>query len=371
MISNEQKQRLIDTIALLGVPGVGKGRYWRLLERFGTPGAALAASVSALEKVPGISRTIASAVKEAADRAAAEQAVERIERLGWNVLCAGEPGYPDRLRPLPDAPPVLYHRGEPIPADDAMIAIVGTRRASESGRRFAYTLAADLARSGLTVVSGMAEGIDSAAHLGAIEAGGRTVAVWGTPLDLVYPVSNRTLAEQIVAHGATLSEYLPGTKPEPAYFPERNRIISGLSEGVVVVEAGDKSGALITAELAIQQGRELFAVPGGPDAARSVGANRLIKQGARMLTSAEDVFDELPRLRGNVAARKFKQRPDVTDTEQEIVALLSDGPLQLDVLARAAGLSVSQLMEVLLALEVKGIVQELSGKRFVLAEGQA
>jgi len=368
LTNSELKERLVDTIALLNVPGIGSGRFSRLVKVFGSPGAVLEAKVSQLETVPGISKALASAVKEHQDGEKARQAAARIIQLGWTVLFSDQPEYPQRLAQIADVPPVLFRDGSALECERGMIGIVGTRHASESGRRFAYKLAVDLAREGVTVVSGMAEGIDSAAHRGALDAGGTTIAVWGTPLDQVYPKTNRELADRIKVQGAIYSEYFPDTEPNPAHFPERNRIIAGLSEGVVVVEAGKKSGALITAKCALDQGRELFAVPGAPGAGRSFGTNELIKSGARLLTGVADIFDELPRLKGEVSARRFRQMPDLTDMEIRMVDLLSAGPLQLDNLSRQAELPVAEAMEFLLALELKGVVEELPGKRFVLTE---
>lgn len=368
MTDSERNKLLTDIITLLTVPGVGRGRYWRLIKQFHSISAVLGASLHALEAVPGIGSAVASAIKHETDRAKAEEAVARISELGWQVLIAGTEGYPPMLEEIPDKPPVLFARGTLPAPDEKMMAIVGTRHASEPGRRFTTKLAADLARAGITVVSGMAEGIDTAAHTGALDAGGRTIAVWGTSLDIVYPPTNRQLAERITEHGAIFSEYLPGQGPDKSTFPDRNRIISGLSEGVIVIEAGRKSGALITAELALQQGRELFAVPGAPTSERSLGTNSLLKKGARLVTSVEDVFEELPRLRGEVAARRFRAIPNVTPIEQQVIDLLAEGPRQVDDLAVEVGLSVSEILEYLLALEMKGIVQELSGKRFVLCE---
>jgi DNA processing protein len=368
LTDNERNNLLTDIITLLAVPGVGRGRYWKLLKQFGSVSAVQSAPLPALEAIQGIGRAVASAIKHESDRSAAERMVARICELGWHVLLAGSEGYPPMLEEIPDRPPVLFAMGTLPSVDDKMIAIVGTRHASEQGRRFTARIASDLVRAGITIVSGMAEGIDTAAHAGALDAGGRTIAVWGTSLEIVYPPTNRTLADRIVEHGTIFSEYLPGQGPDKSTFPDRNRLISGLSEGVIVVEAGRKSGALITAELALQQGRELFAVPGAPAAERSIGANTLLKRGARMVTSAEDVFEELPRLRGEVAARRYRSVCDVTEAEQRIIDRLFEGPLQIDMLANEVALSVSELLEYLLALEMKGIVQELSGKRYVLCE---
>ena len=368
MIGSDQKERLVDAITLLGVPGIGRTRYLRLVDRFGSPAEVLDASTGELKNIPGLSGKIVGSLKNECDRDTARQTAARIAQLGWVVLFHDSPEYPRLLAEAPDRPPLLFRVGDPGGADDKLIGIVGTRHATEAGRRFAYNLANELARAGITVVSGMADGIDSAAHRGALEGNGKTVAVWGTPLDRVFPATNRSLAEQIRHQGAIYSEYLPGTETSPSNFPERNRIISGLSEGVIVVEAGEKSGALITAQTALDQGRELMAVPGPPGAPKSIGTNRLIKQGASLLTCADDVFDEIPRLKGQISARRFKAQPDLTDIEHRMVDILSDGPIQIDQLGRQAELPVSNLLEYLLALELKGIVQELPGKRFVLTD---
>jgi len=368
LINSELKDRLVDTIALLSIPGIGRGRFARLVARFGSPTETLAASIDDLMGIDGLSDKTASSIKECCDSEKARQIASRIARLGWQVLFPDSPEYPPLLGQTVDHPPLLFRIGRPPSPDDKLIGIVGTRHATEAGRRFTHRLASDLARAGITVVSGMAEGIDSAAHRGALDGGGKTIAVWGTPLDRVYPTTNRQLAEQIKNQGTIYSEYLPGVEPNPSNFPERNRIISGMSEGVIVVEAGNKSGALITAQCALDQGRELFAVPGSPGGPKSVGTNKLIKSGAKLLTCADDVFDEIPRLRSELSARRFKQQPDLTDIERQIVDSLSGGPLQIDQLGRLADLQVSDLLEYLLALELKGVVQELPGKRFVLTD---
>jgi len=368
LIGSEQKERLIDTIALLSIPGIGRTRFMRLVDRFGSPAQVLDASSDALKSIPGLSEKIVANLKNVCDRDASKQIAARIAQLGWAVLFQDSPDYPPLLAQAVDRPPLLFRVGDPIDTDDKLIGIVGTRHATEGGRRFAHRLAADLARAGITVVSGMAEGIDSAAHRGALEGGGKTIAVWGTPLDQVYPASNRGLAEQIRNQGAIYSEYLPGVESSASNFPERNRIISGLSEGVIVIEAGKKSGALITAQSALDQGRELMAVPGPPDAPKSIGTNQLIKQGARLLTCVDDVFEEIPRLKGQISARRFKRQPDLTEIERQIVDILSEGPIQIDQLSRRADITVSNILEYMLALELKGVVQELPGKRFVLAD---
>ncbi len=367
-MKKELKTRLSDAVALLSIPGVGKGRYTKLVKRFGTPSSVLGASLSQLEAVSGISRTVASAIKTNYDPDEAHKTAAQVERLGWAPLFPGDSEYPPLLDQVPEPPPLLFRNGEPVAKDDKMIAIVGTRRCSEPGKRFANSLARELVKTGITVVSGMAEGIDSAAHIGALAGGGKTIAIWGTSLDIVYPRTNRLLAEKIVGQGAAYSEYVPGTEPDRAYFPERNRIIAGMVDGLVVVEAGEKSGALISAGYGLEYGRELFAVPGRPDSRKAIGTNRLIKAGAKLLTSVDDIFRELPRLKGEVTATKFKRLPDMTDMERAMLDRLTDGPVQIDQLSRISDIPISDTMELLFALEIKGVVKEISGKRYILAE---
>lgn len=371
MTDNDLKQRLTDAIGLLSIPDVGPMRYRRLVAAFGSPAAAMSASLQELETVNSIARSTASSIRESADPAAAAEIADRIIKLGWQVLFSGDRDYPQLLGCTADHPPLLFRLGTAAEPDEKSIAIVGTRRPSDAGRRFTESLAAALAEAGVTIVSGMAEGIDSMAHRGALKANGRTIAVWGSSLDIIFPSGNRTLAEEIKRKGAIYSEYLPGTRPDKVTFPARNRIITGLSSGVVVVEAPGRSGALISAAHALEQGRELFAVPGSPGTKVSEGTNDLIKRGARLLTSVEDIFEELPRLRGTVESRKFKTLPELTDKEKFLVDLLSTGPLQVDRLSRSSEMAVTELLELLLALELKGIIRELSGKRFVLSDEYA
>ena len=369
MTDRELKDRLTSAITLLNIPGVGRGRYLRLVDAFGGPQKALVASISDLEKVSGISRKIASDIKSEQDRQTAAEIASRVIQLGWTVSFYGDVDYPKTLLPINSPPAILFSLGLQLNECDRAIAIVGTRNASDRGKLFAYNLASALVRAGVVVVSGMADGIDSAAHKGALEAGGQTIAVWGASLDIVYPPGNKGLAESIINKGTVCSEYLPGTNPDRASFPERNRIISGLSAGVVVVEAGKKSGALLTADHALEQGRELFAVPGHPDYQGAAGTNELIRKGARLLTSVDDIFEELPRLHRELVIKRVRDFTDMTDTERKIIDLFTDGPIQLDKISRAVDLPVSDIMEFMLALELKGVVRELSGKRFVLTDG--
>lgn len=369
-MTNSEHKKLISTIGLLSIPGIGRGRFHKLIKAFGSPTKVFSRSIKEIEEIYGVSHSLAVKISDGYDEAEIGKMAEKIEELKWDVLYPDQPDFPRNLLNIPpqDIPPLLFREGKPLENDEKSIAIVGTRHPTERGRRFAYSLSVSLAKAGITVVSGMAEGIDTMAHKGALDAGGRTIAVWGNSLDIVYPPSNKSLAERIKKEGAIYSEYFPSTAPDRAHFPERNRIISGLAEGVVVVEAGKKSGALITAEQALEQRRELFAVPGYPQATMSIGTNNLIKSGAKLITSINDIFEELPGLKGTVITKKFVQLPDLTDTEKKIINIFSDGPQQIDQISRVMQLPVAELMKFLLALELKGVVQEISGKRFSLVE---
>lgn len=368
MTNNELNKRLTDTLEVLGVLGIGRGRFLKLVRAFGSATEIMSASQRELETVPGISHDLAVALVTKRDRDVAQQLAARVVQLGWKVLFLDDDDYPNPLKNVPSPPPLLFQTGCGLDPNAKMIAMVGTRRPTENGRSFARNLARTLAESGITVVSGMAEGIDSAAHRGALEGNGRTIAVWGSSLDIAYPPSNRGLAQEIQNQGAVLSEYLPGTHPDRAFFPQRNRIIAGLCEGTVVIEAGRKSGALITASHALEQGRELFAMPGSPTARMSEGTNQLIKNGAKLITSAEDVFEELPTMMGHVKAQEFLRQPDMTESEQVLIGHFAAEPLQIDHLSRMTSLPTTELMELLLALELKGVVREVPGKRYILSD---
>jgi DNA processing protein len=367
-MNSDRKQRLIEALTLLSVPNVGRGRFNLLVRRFGSIAMVFAASVEQLELVNGISVETAHAIKEGGDVKLALKTAHEIERLQWTVLFTDDPEYPPPLNRIEDSPPILFRLGRPTLPHERLVAIVGTRRCSDESRRFTRQLAHDLTNAGLVVVSGMAEGIDGAAHRGALDAGGSTVAVWGTSLDKVFPVGHKQLAQEIEDAGTIYSEILPGVPTEKGFFPARNRLISGLSEAVIVVEAGEKSGALITAHKAVEQGRELFAVPGFPTHKRFAGTNRLIKEGANLLTEAADIFEAIPRLKDNARRAILQEMSQLSEIERGLVDCLADGPVQIDHLSRVTETPVSDLMGFLLALELKGVVQEVSGKRFCLSD---
>ncbi len=373
MTNNECKEKLTGIIALLRLSGIGRGRYHSLIKAFGSTEHIFKASIKQLEEVPKISHSVASEIQNNLKLDEAKTIAAKIIDLGWNVHFHNNDSFPKQLFSITahEIPPVLFSIGREISFDDKLIGIVGARHATEQGKQFAYSLATSLANAGVTVVSGMAEGIDSTAHKGTLDAKGHTIAVWGSSLDIVYPPSNKALAELLKKEGTVFSEYLPGTSPMKNHFPQRNRIIAGFSDGIVVVEAGQKSGALITAEVGLSYQKQLFAMPGFPGSKMSIGTNQLIKNGARLITSIQDIFDELPLLKGEIAAKQFVSLPEMTDIEKKIIHLFADGPKQVDNISREVRLSVPELMEFLLALELKGIVKELSGKRFTLSEEYA
>ena len=348
------------------VPQLGGVALQGLLGAFGSAVKAWQATPQALQAVPGISRGMAQAIRRFSRAHAVRQDQERVARAGVRVIVWGDPEYPTRLQQIPSTPPVLYLRGTLERDDETAIAIVGARHATAYGEDLAGELAAELARRGLTIVSGLARGIDAAAHHGAVAAGGRTLAVLGSGLDQIYPPEHKGLADEVAAHGALVSEFPLGTPPLRLHFPRRNRIISGLSLGVIVVEAGVGSGALITAHHALEQGREVFAVPGRVHARYSEGCNRLIKAGAKLVETWEDVLSELlPQLRQRTPKRvPSPSLPSLTGAEQQVFDILAEGPLHIDALIVRAGLPGGRVASALVGLEMKGLVRQLSGKVF-------
>ncbi len=347
------------------VRGIGPARLRALLDFFGSIEAAWHAPEDALRDV-GLDRRSLANLLEARSRLDLSAELARVQRAGIDVFTWEDGRYPERLKAINDPPPVLYVRGELRPEDDWAVAMVGTRRASAYGREAARVLAADLARAGVTIVSGLATGIDTQVHRAAIEAGGRTIAVLGSGVDIIYPWENSKLAGEIVQHGALISEYPLGTKPEASNFPPRNRIISGLSRGVVVVEAGEQSGALITADFAADQGRDVFAVPGSIFARGSQGTNKLIRDGATPVLSANDILEALNLTAVPQQAEARLLFP--TDaTEAQLFERLSEEPVHVDELSRAVGLPIATVTSTLALMELKGLVRQAGGMTYILA----
>jgi DNA processing protein len=287
--------------------------------------------------------------------------------VGGTILTLGDDAYPKRLKDIYDPPALLYVKGELRREDELAVAIVGSRKTSPYGRWFTEKISQDLAGHGVTIVSGLARGIDSVAHMGALEGGGRTIAVLGCGIDVIYPSENRDLFHQIVGHGAVLSEFPMGSRPEGGHFPRRNRVISGLSIGVVIVQASAKSGSLITAKYALEQGREVFAVPGNVGAEGSRGTNQLIKEGAKLVESSADILEEvLPQWRreGETAQKAEAPGHGLVGGEKILFELLGETPLHIDAVIRESKLDPGNVSSLLLNLELKGLISQWPGKCF-------
>jgi DNA processing protein len=339
--------------------GIGPVRFQRLLQICG--GARGAWQASDLElAAAGLERRTADALRRLRQRTSPEAVARRLAQLGVRALTLLDDDYPSNLRQVADAPPVLFVRGSLRPADSEAVALVGTRRATAYGRAVAERLAGDLAGAGVTVVSGLAKGVDTAAHLAALEAGGRTLAVLGNGLDQVYPPENGGLARRIAepGRGALVSEFAPGVPPDAVNFPRRNRVISGLSRATVIVEAGERSGALITADFALEQGRDVLAVPGSIFSVMSLGANQLLRQGAMPVTCARDILDVLGAAADSTPTRP-DEAPDVSPPEAAVWRALTGEPRHADDLARTLGLSPGEVAATLTLLEVKGLARQV------------
>ena len=345
------------------VKGIGAVRFQRLLERFGDAESAWMGAPAELAEA-GLSLKLIERLVEVREKVDLARIWDQIQSKGIQVLTWLDEAYPQRLREIEQPPPVLYLRGELLPEDTWAVAIVGTRRVTPYGRQVTEEIAAYLAANGITVVSGLARGVDALAHNAALKAGGRTLAVLGSGVDRIYPPENRALAEQILEQGAVLSDYAPGTPPESSNFPPRNRIISGLSMAVIVIEAGKTSGALITAEFAAEQGREIFAVPGNILAPQSKGTNKLIQQGALPLLSASDVMQalDLTRVGQHKAARKALPTDEV---EAKLLATIGEEPLHVDEIRNQTGLPVEKVSATLVMMELKGMVRQVGSMHYV------
>ena len=347
------------------VSGIGPARLKKLLDYFGDIKAAWLANAGELMSIGLDKRSITSLVKtrDAVDLEAERQ---RIDDLSITVLTWNDEEYPAHLRAIPDPPFVLYVRGALIPHDQWSLAVVGTRSASIYGKEVTRNFVSGLASSGVTIVSGLALGIDTEAHHAALDAGGRTIAVLGCGVDIAYPARNTKLAEAILENGALVSEFALGTQPEAGNFPRRNRIISGLSLGVLMVEGAEKSGARITVDCALEQGRETFAVPGNVLGRGSLGPNRLIQQGAaKLVTSIGDILEELNL---TMAVQHVEASAILADSpvEAAILAHLSAEPIHIDLLGRQTEMSSSQLSSTLTMMELKGQVRHVGGMNYVL-----
>ena len=368
-------QNLHDCLTLFSVPGLGPAAFAVLLQRFQTPAEVLRATRTDLREVAGIGRETAQAILDKRDEKWADEQIAQASEAGVDILTMDDGRYPPLLRQIYAPPPVLFVRGTVDVCARPAVALVGSRAFTHYGRDTACRLAAELVQRGITVVSGMAMGIDTHAHRGALEQGGYTAAVLGSGLDHPYPAENAGLFDDICRTGVVVTEFPLGTSPEPHNFPRRNRVISGLSLGVVVIEAGTRSGALLTAQHAVEQGREVFAVPGPIHSGKSTGTNRLIKEGAVLIQSVDDILNELPNTLGQPFAQPSgvssgpqdtPTEADLSDEERAVLAHLSvDTPQHVDAIAAHSGLPASQTLSVLLSLELAGRVQQRPGKQFI------
>jgi DNA processing protein len=354
-------------IALSMLPEVGPVGAKKLLSVFGRPDKIFGSGLDDLIAVQGIGINRAKNIKEFASWKDVEKQIKVIEQKRIKAVSLDSPLYPELLRETEGAPVVLYVKGDMLPQDKFAIAMVGSRKMTHYGASVTEKMSEELASMGFTIVSGLARGVDSLSHKGALKAEGRTIAVLGSGIDVPYPPENKDLLDRITHSGCVISEFPPGTPPDKENFPRRNRLISGLSLGVLVVEAAADSGALITARYAVEQGREVFAVPGNITSSHSRGTNELIQRGAILVQKVEDIVEELaPVLKGFIRSNN-KVKVEVNDEEEKLCNLLSGEPKQVDMISRESGLPASRVLSVLLGLELKGAVKQITGKRFYLA----
>jgi len=347
------------------IPGIGRVKLGQLESYFGNLENAWKATPADLKQAGLDSRAI-NAVTSGQSKISLAAEMERLDRYGIKVLTWHDRDYPARLKEIYDYPPLLYVRGNLLPEDEWCLAVVGTRRASVYGRQVTEEIAADLAQNKITIVSGLARGIDSIAHRSALDAGGRTIAVFACGLDMVYPGENAGLARSIIEHGALISEYPPGSRPKRENFPRRNRIMSGLSLGVLVVEAGESSGALITAHLALEQNREVFAIPGSILSPPSRGTNHLIQEGAKLVQNHTDILEEL-NLTAVAHQMEIEAFMPASDTESRLLEHLSAEPAHIDEICGTSGLPISTVSSTLAMMELKGLVKQVGAMNYVLA----
>jgi DNA processing protein len=377
-------------IALRAVEEVGCVGFRTLLQAFSTPREVFSATAQTLRVIPGIGPKTADHIRSFSDWGMAEREIERARELEVAIVTCEDATYPGNLLNIYDYPPLLYVKGSLNP-EETCVAVVGSRLASVYGRYTTEKISRELALRGITIVSGLARGIDAAAHRGALAGKGRTIAVLGCGLDIIYPPENEGLAGAVAAHGALVTEFPFGTPPNAPNFPSRNRIISGISFGVVVVEAGEKSGSLITARIAAEQGRSVFAVPGEIGAAGSRGTHRLIKQGAMLIENVEDILEEiLPQAamppsasnRSSPASQTDGEKPapegkeilpakssaGLADAEQRLLTLIPARPVDIDTLITSSGLTAREVLNALLILELRGLIRQMPGKQFLRKE---
>jgi DNA processing protein len=369
-MAHPTEKELTDLVRLSLVDGVGPRTRQKLLARFGSPAAVLAAAPSDLRAVQGVGAALVQRITAASEEINAEAELDLCAKHGIEIVTEGREDYPRLLREICDPPGVLFVRGTLKPEDGLAIGIVGTRHGTPYGLRQAERLAGSLARAGLTVVSGLARGIDAAAHRGALAAGGRTLAVLASGVLNIYPPEHDNLAGEVAAQGALISEQPSRSAPLAGTFPQRNRIISGLSMGVIVVEAAERSGALITARHAMEQGRDVFAVPGNVDSRASRGCHRLLRDGAILVETADDVLDQLGPLveavpRDDGRSVHHPGELLLNELEQQVLDAIHSEATSIDQIVSTSGLSVPQVLSALSVLEMRHLIRRLSGSTVI------
>ncbi len=374
---NEAERRAYVLLTL--VKGLGPRKRSQLMEAFGSPETILSSSPHEIRSRTGISEDLAQRIVRAESECQVDEVLELCAREGIQILLSNSPRYPPALKEIPDPPDVLFMRGDLNHEDRRAIAMVGARRASTYGKSQAARLARELVQAGFTVISGLARGIDGAAHQAALDAGGRTLAVLANGLATIYPPEHASLADHVAENGALISETPPRFQVRPRMFPQRNRIISGLTLGVIVVEAAERSGALITARHALEQGREVFAMPGPVHSPTSRGCHRLLRDGARLIESVDDVLDEIGPLLEHVESvgtpanetpratnapiAALPEPTDLSEEERKILSQLEQLPVAIDQVVTASGLPAHQVLATLSSLEMRRLIRRLEGNR--------
>lgn len=364
------RHNIRDLLHLASIPKIGSNRIRNLVAYFQSPAAALAASPKDLVKVEGIEKTLARSIAHAArSDAFIDDQLSRINKTGGRIVTVWDDDYPALLKKIYDPPVFLFVRGRFTPHDRFAIGIVGTRHATPYGKLTAERFSKELTQLGITIVSGLARGIDTIAHTAALSSGGRTIAVIGSALDNIYPPENKKLCDRIEEHGVVVSEFFMGTEIDPGNFPRRNRIISGLSLGTLIVESDLTGGAMITASTAMDQNRELFSVPGPITERKSMGTNSLIKNSrAKLVQSVDDIIEELRvPLRPILSAKTHHvpELPPLSMFEEKIFSIITHEPAHIDLISEKADLSPADTLVNLLGLEFKGLVKQMAGKMFV------
>lgn len=347
------------------VPGLGLDKLRKLVNAFGTAKNIFLKDKKELSKVIGSKEDLLENLRIEKIEPILKKELKELKRRKFYYIALSDKEYPEYLKEIYDPPVVLYIKGKLLKEDKFSLSIVGARKASYYGIDIAEKFSHDLAKCGFTIVSGLARGIDSAVHSGALKAKGRTIAVLGSGVDIIYPPENRSLADNISENGAVISEFPLSTRPFPSNFPRRNRIISGLTKGTIVVEAGLRSGSLITAGLALEQGRDVFAVPGKALSDQNKGAHVLIKQGAKLIDNIFDILEEFNINKDKISNLIYNKTLPVNEDEKKVVSILSDEPKHIDLICRELDDPIQKVLGVLTQLELKGLVKQLQGKMFV------